>query len=301
MTEMTGQSASLATNIALPALDFATLATPEEALAPVRRNIYHSAGPGYHLFRGFLTPELARHMQRFWVDLDPLRMHKPWYGTRHIFRGCPNYSYNPKPLSRGYFNFFWNHPADEATHAVSMQIQWLRNRVMGRTPFEEIFPLYDRAANYRVVISKGNDDVKPHSDWTEEDYIREPARLQATLYLSTPGVDYEGDGFLFRTNSGKWVTFGRDVSVAAGDLIFWRHSNEHAVLNVRAAPDQDGFVRIIYAPDEVHATPPHEGVGVHLSRRLGWLVDVRQVKYRLAATPFGQRVLLPLWHSIKGR
>jgi hypothetical protein len=275
------------------ALDYATLAIPEDALAPVRHDLYHSAGPGYHVFRGFLSPELTRHLQRFWVDLDLDRVHRPWQGAQYVVAGCPNFSYGLPKGSRGYFNFFWNHPADEASYAVSMQIQWLRNRVMGRTPFEEIFPLYGRSTSYRVVISRGGDDVLPHADWTGEYYIREPARLQGTLYLSTPGVDYDGDGFIFRTNQGERVAFGKDVAVAAGDLILWRYANEHGVVNVRAAADQVGFARIIYAPDEVFAAPPRE--------RFDWRRALATGKSRLAQSEFGQRVLLPAYHLLKRR
>lgn len=293
---MSGASRNSAVDPGAPipyALDYATLAVPEEALAPVRHDLYHSAGPGYHVFRGFLAPELAQHMRKFWVDLDLNRVHQPWPGMQHITRSCPNFSYGLQQASRGYFNFFWNHPADEATYAVSMQIQWLRNRVMGRTPFEEIFPLYGRSTSYRVVISKGGDDVLPHADWTGEYYVREPARLQGTLYLSTPGVDYEGDGFIFRTNQGERVTFGRDVAVAAGDLVLWRYANEHGVVNVRAAAEQAGFARIIYAPDEVFAAPPRE--------RFDWRRALASGKSRLARTEFGRRVLLPAYHLLRRR
>ncbi len=276
-------------------LDFATLAIPEEALAPVRRNLYHSAGPGYHVFRGFLAPAMARHMQKFWAELDLDRLHRPFPGMLYIAKDCPNFYYGEQLRSRGYFNFFWNHPADEATYAVSLQIQWLRNRVMGRTPFEEIFPLYGRSTSYRVVISKGGADVLPHADWTGDDYIREPARLQGTLFLSTPQIDYEGDGFIFRTNQGEQVTFGRGIPIATGDLVLWRYANEHAIMNVRATPEQSGFMRIIYAPDEIYPAPPREPFDLRLHRSL------ERGKSWLAATAFGQRVLAPIYHRVKDR
>lgn len=294
MTMPADRAATTAAEAACYPLDFATLAVPEAALAPVRHDIYHSTGPGYHVFRGFLTPALARHMQRFWVDLEIERVHQRWPGMRHIAKGCPNYGYGEQAGNRGYFNFFWNHPPDEATYAVSMQLQWLRNRVMGRAPFEEILPLYGRAANYRIVISaRGEEIIKPHADWTGAEYVREPARLQATLYLSTPGIDYEGDGFVFRTNQGNQVVFGRDVPISAGDLVMWRYCNEHSVRNVASGPGQAGFVRILYASDEVHEARPKESFNWHLAK-------VQAMEW-LAGTEFGGRVLRPIYRRLRGR
>src|SRR5258706_3049198 len=108
------------------ALDYATLSIPEETLAPVRRGIYHSTGPGYHVFRGFLSPSMTQHIQGFWATLDPARVHQTWTGMHCIAKDCPNYWYGDPSGSRGFFNFLWNNPPDETTYAVSLQIQLLR-------------------------------------------------------------------------------------------------------------------------------------------------------------------------------
>ncbi len=276
-------------------LDFATLSVPEVKLAEVRRNLYHSSGAGYQIFEGFLSPPLASHMGRFWSELDPSRLHQPYRGVQGMTRGCANFSYAAADGSRAYFNFFWNHPADEATFAASMQLQWLRNRVMGKAPFEEIYPLYGRSASYRVVITVGGDTIiAPHADWTGADYIREPARLQATLYLSTPGIDYEGDGFIFRTNQGDDVVFGRDVPVRKGDLVFWRYCNEHSVANVHTPPGRPGFIRILYPPEAILDPMPDV-------RKAFWQIGVTDIRDRVAATRFGQRFVRPVYRKLRGR
>jgi hypothetical protein len=274
-------------------LDFENLGIPEEDLAPARRAIYHSEGPGYFVFRNFLSPALARHVKSFWQNLDQSYAHKPFPGMAHMAKGCPNFYYGEQGGNRGYFNFFWNHPVDEATYAASFQVQWLRNRVMGRTPFEEIFPLYGRSTCYRVVISQNGDNIiPPHRDWSEDFFVREPARLQATLFLGLPGVDYVGDGFIFENNQGKKVVFGRDVQIESGDLVLWRYSNEHAVANVRSKPGQAGFMRILFEPDEIfEAAPPEARRPLNLDTMINWV----------AHTSIGQSAIRPLYRKLRGR
>ncbi len=274
------------------ALDFRHLAIPEEALAPVRWSIYHSEGPGYYVFSNYLSQPLARHIKEFWFTLEQSYAHKPFPGMKHMAKGCSNFYYGDQDGNRGYFNYFWNHPVDEGTYAAMMQAQWLRNRVMGRAPFEEIFPLYGRSAVYRIVISKNGDAIiAPHRDWTDDYFVREPARLQATLFLGVPGVDYTGDGFVFRNNQGINVVFGRDVPILSGDLVLWRYSNEHAVVNVRSTPEQAGFMRIILEPDEIFDQPPSESL-----KKL----TADAIKTYIASTGLGRRYLRPLYRSLRG-
>jgi hypothetical protein len=280
--------------------DFNSLAIPEEALRPIRRNLYHSSGQGYHVFRNFLGPELAAHIQRFWSELEPTQLHRrlPAVGVKALVNGCPDYFYGDSQGDRGYLNFFWNYPADEVSYAVAMQVQWLRNRVMGRTPHEDIFPLRGRALGYRTVISRrGQVVTRPHRDFDGDEWRREPFRLQATLFLSTPGVDFTGDGFILETNQGRQVTFGGDVPIASGDLVLWRYCNQHSVLNVESTDDQCGFIRMLFPVEEVPngrvpvepvAAPPRPPIRHVLLRRL-------------KASPLGHYVLVPLWHRIRRR
>jgi hypothetical protein len=278
--------------------DFKSLAIPEEALQPIRRDIYHSSGFGYHIFRNFLDPQIASHMRKFWSELELAHVHQqlPPEGVKVLHVGCPDYYYGLQPGDhRGFLNFFWNHPPDEVSYAVAMQVQWLRNRVMGRAPHENFFPLHGRAVSYRTVISmRGEVVTRPHRDWDGDEWINGPARLQATLYLSTPGIDYDGDGFILETNQGDRVKFGHDVPVANGDLILWRYCNEHSVLNVESSGDQRGFIRMIFPIEEVAAAAlihPHRGRMPAPADALEWL----------KATSAGRHVLVPIWRRLRGR
>jgi len=280
-------------------LDFNALAIPEEVLRPIRRDLYHSRGQGYYVFRDFLGPQIAAHMQRFWAELELTHVHEPLpaEGVKVLFSGCPDYYYGTQDGDhRGYLNFLWNHPADEVSYSVAMQVQWLRNRVMGRTPQEHIFPLNGRSVSYRTVISRRGKVVTPtHRDFAAEEWIREPWRLQATLFLSTPGVDFTGDGFILETNRGEHVMFGRDVPIANGDLVLWRYCNEHSVLNVGSRDDQCGFIRMLFPVEEV---PNRQRAPL---RRASWRQRRVQILERLKATPLGEHVLVPIWHRIRRR
>jgi hypothetical protein len=275
--------------------DFNTLAIPEEALQPIRRDLYHSGGLGYHVFRNFLDPQIAAHMQRFWSELELTRVHRrlPDEGVKMLSNGCPDYYYGDQQGDhRGYLNFFWNHPADEVSYAVAMQVQWLRNRVMGRAPQEDIFPLRGRTVSYRTVISmRGETVTRPHRDFDGDEWIREPWRLQTTLFLSTPGVDYSGDGFILETNRGGHVRFGHDVPIANGDLVLWRYCNEHSVLNVQSSDEQCGFIRMLFPVEEVP--------DARIPRLPAWSLNRGDLLRRLKATPVGQHILVPIWHWLR--
>jgi hypothetical protein len=275
--------------------NFNALAIPEAALQPIRRDLYHSAGPGYHIFRTFLDPQVAAHMQRFWSELELTRVHQrlPSEGVKALANGCPDYYYgDQRGDHRGYLNFFWNYPADEVSCAVAIQVQWLRNRIMGRAPQENIFPLGGRAASYRTVVSmRGKVVTPPHRDFDGDEWIREPWRLQANLFLSTPGVDYSGDGFILETNRGDHLRFGHEVPIASGDLVLWRYCNEHSVLNVESSDAQCGFIRMLFPVEEV--------TNDQVRRLYSWSLNHHDLLQRLKATPVGHYVLVPIWHWIR--
>jgi hypothetical protein len=278
-------------------LDFNALAIPEDALQPIRRELYHSDGPGYHVFRNFLDPRIAAHMQRFWAELELTRVHQPLpgEGVKMLYNGCPDFYYGDQHGDhRGYLNFLWNHPADEVSYAVAVQVQWLRNRIMGRAPQEDIFPLRGRAVSYRTVISlRGEVVTRRHRDFDGDEWIREPWRLQATLFLSTPGIDYSGDGFILETNRGEQVRFGHEVPIANGDLVLWRYSNEHSVLNVDSSDGQCGFIRMLFPAEEVR--------NERIAPPILWSLSREDLLQRLKAMPVGRYVLVPIWHWLRRR
>jgi hypothetical protein len=127
---------------------------------------------------------------------------------------------------------------------------------MGRAPYEDIFPLRGRALCYQVAISvRGEVLTRWHRDFDGDEWVREPAKLQGTLFLSTPGVDYTGDGFTLETNSGDTVRFGHEVKVACGDLVLWRYCNRHSVLNIDSSGAQCGFIRVLFPTEQVGERP----------------------------------------------
>lgn len=286
--------------------DFRSLAIPEEELKPIRRNVYHSSGLGYHVFHNFLDPQIAAHMRRFWSELGVAHVHQQLQNSdfKLLANGCPDYYYGEQSGDfRGFINFFWNHPADEVSYAVAMQVQWLRNRVMGRPPQADIFPLNGRAVSYRTAISlRGQVVTRPHRDFDGDDWIRDPSRLQATLFLSTPGVDYSGDGFILETNQGGQVRFGHEVPIACGDLVLWRYCNQHSVQNIESVGAQCGFIRMLFPIEDVAnrvtAAETMAPTSAHAAPSPLTRLDILR---RLKGTPLGRYVLVPIWHQIRRR
>ena len=282
----------------LEAVRYESLAVPEAALHALRRALYHSTGPGYVVIPAFLPPAFVAHVRDLWTNLECHELHEPYRGKSDFFVGCPNYAIGDELGNRSFFNFFWAHPVDEVTHAVSLQVHWLRQRIMGRTPVDEMLPWAGRSTSYRVVLSRdGERFTVAHQDWTDEWYDREPARLQATLFLAEKGIDYSGTGFRFRTNQGVDVAFGSDVPVRAGDLVFWRYCNLHEVADVATDEAQIGFLRILYPPEEIHPGPPANRPPAAAARD----PLLTRFKTAVAGTELGRRWIRPLYRRLRGR
>jgi hypothetical protein len=242
---------------------FEYLAIPDEDLAPLRRQLYHSSGAGYVIFPGFLDQDAVHHIQSIWPNIDPARTHKVFWSKLDMSAACSDFYTADIHGNRNFYNFLFNTPVDEVTWTASIFVHMLRNRLSGRPAFAETFPVSGRALSYRVVITRISKSwVKPHRD-----YMQDPgsldrnkydlSRLQATLFLSEKGRDYTGAGLRFERNDGRSVVFGSDVPVKAGDLVVWRYNNLHSIEEVEAAEGQLGFMRIIYPPEIMHPARPY--------------------------------------------
>jgi hypothetical protein len=260
---------------------FASLSIPEDELHPARMELYHSSGPGYAIFPGFLSPDQVAHMRRLWSTVDPTTTHALFPGKKFIYAGCPNYYLLEADGSRTFYNCLWNAPTDEVTHAACLQAHTLRNRLSGRLHCAETMPFAGKSLVYRVILSKNYKLwVAPHRDYMDHQRRFEKnrydfSRLQATLFLSTKGVDYGGVGFKFRRNDGQEIVFGDDVDVAPGDLVIWRYNNEHSVTDIRTSEGQFGFMRILHPPENIEPPP------VPPSRRERALARLKRVPQRV--------------------
>ncbi len=309
----------------------------EDALKDIRHALYHSSGDGYVVLRRFIEPQIANHMRSVWGSVEPWYKHVKLEGYDNLRIGDPNLErYNPG-FNRAFENFFWNEPLDDITMTVSMYIAVLRNRVEGRAPLFQLYPQLDarkpqRVVSYRVLVGWNQDvGAPPHRDWLEPDTY-DLARLQATLMLSERGVDYDGDGFVFETNAGRRIVIGRDVAIAPGDLVLWRYNNQHAILNLKAADGQLGFMRIIHPPhlfgavpeaakgaDNRYAISPQyvpkqgswkggpvplpasEAPAAQTAVAMAAGVAAPGLRERLRDTAIGRRLLVPVWRALRGR
>jgi hypothetical protein len=248
---------------------------PEEKLAPIRRELYHSTCPGIYVVRGFIEPDQAEHMRRIWSDPDAGCKFAP-FGGKHLFSfGSPNMA-SSFGNNRTFFNFLWNPPLDEFTYTLAYYVHGLRYRVEGKIPVQDLLPLAGKSLCYRVIITGDADvDVAMHRDWwAPEDPLNklkhDLVRLQVTLNLARYGQDYSGEGFVFVTTQGERLATGRDLNLEPGDLVLWRQNNYHGIVNVRVAPGQLGFMRIIYPADFLHPPSPAPSVSVP-ARTMNWL------------------------------
>lgn len=287
---------------------FEGLAIPEEEFARFRHDLYHSTGPGYVVFPGFLSGDAVRHIQSIWPNIDPARTHKMFWSKEDMSAACSDFYTADNHGNRNFYNFIFNTPVDEVTWTASIFVHMLRNRLSGRPPFAEMFPVSGRVLSYRVVITRVSKTwAKPHRD-----YIQDPtsldrnkydlSRLQATLFLSEKGRDYSGTGFRFERNGGRTVIFGTDVPVKAGDLVIWRYNNLHSIEDVSAVDGQLGFMRIIYPPEIMHPPRPYVDRSAELAPQATSLsARARIAGVRLARAGLGQLGLLGIVKQILKR
>jgi hypothetical protein len=234
-------------------IDYRHLQKVSEQLKPIRTALYHADGPGFYLFRGFLSSPLAEDIGNFWETLNPFSYHRRFIHRQCFHIRCPNVRQGP--TDRGdvqYYNFFWNVPPDEETQLLAHEIQLLRSRLEGRQLLHELYPapatttLFGYSTCYRISINKHGDTiVPPHRDWVDKP-ANDPLRLQATLVLSKLGDDYIGSGFSFETNQGHTMILGEDIEAIPGDLLLWRYNNRHQVSNIRPGPTGRGFMRATF-------------------------------------------------------
>ena len=247
------QLASTNANTAvLNMLDYGALTITDAQLSECRRGIFHSRGPGYFVIKNFIPRNYVEHLTAIWLDIDrDGTSHRPFPGKWALFPGCPEYVKRDDHGNSAFMNFFWNKPSDELTFSIAQSIQSLRARIEGRPQFWEMFPHGTHCVSYRVVITRAGETVVPmHNDWTGENW--DPARTQATLYLTGKGQDYEGEGMVFLTNQGQRICFDSDAGVGPGDLVIWRYQNSHGVYNVQTAGHQRGFIRVLFPAETIN-------------------------------------------------
>jgi len=251
-------------------MNYLDLFPSQDYLNEIRKDLYHSEGPGYYIIKGFLNETFYKHMLHFWFEeIIPSKSHtlinemdKP----NLFYQGSPNYYY-PNPYGMTYFNYFWNKPFDEVTYAVSWKIVEFRNLVQSKNFFNYMFPNEGRSVGFRMIQTTNGETVVPyHTDWLEKNF--DPSMLQATLILSDEGKDYSGRGMVMKTNQGKEVSFGQDLGLEKGDLVLWRYNNEHAVVDVKSEKGQMGFVRMIFPPEKIHPKPDKVKLSEHSAKTL---------------------------------
>ena len=240
-------------------VNLSTFAIPEAALVQNRRNLFHSTGPGYVIFRNFLDAGQVAHLRDLWSNVDPNFQHVPFEGKHQIVAGCPNMSSADDKGNCTFHNFLWNQPLDELTWTIGWMVHGLRNRLSGRSFYAETLPGSGKVLNQRVVHTRNASTwIAPHRDYFYYDRRFEKnmydfSRLQATLFLARKDEDYDGRGFVLETNGGKTISFGTDVEISPGDLVIWRYNNLHSVEGIVSRPDQIGFLRMLF-PLETLAT-----------------------------------------------
>ncbi len=243
-----------------PLLNFESLGTSEADLREMRQVLFKTTGDGYVLIKGFLSPELVEHVSGYWNDTppSPYLFDKEPSAKKHIGQKPFIFQGNHRIC---YHNYLWNRPMDEISHSVCFIVTMLRNQLEQQPIYRHLLPNASRMASYRVVTTHNvqSVEVEEHTDWIEDDLLMRERHLkfllQGTLFLSSYGKDYEGDGFTFYTNRGEKIRFGPEIPVEPGDLLLWRYANVHGVGANQALPGGRGFSRMLFPYEDITLMP----------------------------------------------
>ena len=143
---------------------------------------------------------------------------------------------------------------------MAVAVTQLRNQIEQQSIFRALLPCSELMTFYKVIVSRESEDneVKWHRDLFPESSLGTTVetRIQATLFLSEHGVDYDGDGMIFVDNQGNELKVGEALKIKSGDLLLWRQYNRHCVGSVVPVTGGVGFVRIVYPMLKVKTVGP---------------------------------------------
>lgn len=219
-----------------------------------REVLYSKSEGGLLVLRNFIKKHEANNLRSFWLNPEIDKLFSKFIANKEVFENCPNYFYaKPTEFDRSYCCFMWNKPPDEYTHELAYLIQYIRSQIEGRPIYHGLANNTNSCLQYRVCNHLTNQTVvHPHADFVEMfrkdptgSHKFDPSRLQATLILSTPNKDYNGDGLVLTNNKDDEIVVGKS-KIKSGDLLLWRYTNLHSVRNILTSNKQTGFMRIIY-------------------------------------------------------
>lgn len=286
-------------------------AFPEESLKSTRQALYSPQGPGYVLIRGFAPPELAMHMRRFWTSGEP----QLWDAFEQL-RNRPRYRVGDGPFAShfkgkdAYLFALWNQPVDDVTLAAVVAAVQLRNQIEQQPLFRDLLPVSRYMAFYMVTLSR--DSAANEVEWHEDLFAHDESlpyvetRLQATLFLSAYGEDYEGSGMRLIDNQGREIQIDEALRPRAGDLLLWRYGNRHCVGSVNALPGGVGFARILMPLEAIELPTRPSAIGTDTPRSETSAQDGTATGAEAARAPAppvtrtGWRALLRSWLGMSG-
>lgn len=216
-----------------------------------RKTLYHSDGTGVLKVSSFLDPRATETLRQRWLSMST----EHWaegLGNHEAGPGAPRYRIQGPHDQDAWCLGPWNTPPDSLTFSAVFTLQKIRNAIEGRPSWRGLMDFQSSWIQIRVVHTRsGPHFVGAHADYAERppatplgSHHRDLGRLQATLLLSTPGVDWAGEGFWLKTLDGSRWTLA-ESNAKAGDLLLWRHSLEHGVGSVQPTQGGAGLLRIL--------------------------------------------------------
>lgn len=208
---------------------------------------------GYILIKKFANPKTIKSIRINWINNDFNNQFRSFIKNADVNNTTDHYMYNrPTDEDAVYCINFFKEPVCEILHTYALQIQLLRNQLEDIPLYEGIGAFSKKKLQYRVckTVSK-KVAVKPHRDFFLE-YRKDPTskheydpnRLQATLFLSEYGKDFDTGGLFFHDKSKK-LNITKKLRVEIGDLLIWKYNLKHSVSNINKLSNA-GFLRIIY-------------------------------------------------------
>ena len=132
-----------------------------------RREIFHSKGLGYSIFRNYLNAKQIDHLRTVWQSEIVLKNYV--LGSKNDIKfGCNNFKVitkNNSVNSSTMMNFLWNKSTDTLTEEICINANNIRNILSGRDLNYGTVKKEGPFLNYRIVNTQSGTPVLPHRDW----------------------------------------------------------------------------------------------------------------------------------------
>lgn len=212
----------------------------------IKENLFAPNSKGYYWLENFLEASEVINLLNFYNK--NLIESKKFIDKNFIYRGCPPYSTFSKNKNT-LVVFPWNENVDKTVCNIFNAIANLKNKCE-----DDKYNSLNFAMSMRFVDSFNlAEDVPLHQDYIQN--LEDESRIQASLFLSEPGLDFDSSGGFYFKNSSEEIYPHNELRKVSGSLLLFKYRLPHGVKNIVKLNRTNGFCRVIFPEVQIRTRP----------------------------------------------